>query len=151
MGRVADRRGIEGLPLQLMIVAIVAGITAPVVYAGLDAYDRGQVESRVRGELTRLARAAQQYRLAGGGAETLHLDLRGGYFVPLEWVVIGDRPGGPFQNIVRYRVGGDNRAIVVERPPVSMAGPDGAALSLVAGEVSVHIEVLEDRVVLSVV
>jgi len=151
MGLLRDRRGIEGLPLQLLIVAIVAGITAPMVYAGLDAYDRGQVESRVRGELMRLVRAAQQYRIAGGGSETLELDLRGGYFVPVERVLIGDEAGGPFQSAIRYRVGGDERAILAERPSVSMAGPDGKALSLVAGAYAIRLEVLEDRVVVGVV
>ena len=60
MGLPRDEGGIEGLPLQLLIVAIVAGITAPIVYAGLGAYDHGQVASRVEGEVLRLTRAAQQ-------------------------------------------------------------------------------------------
>jgi len=38
----------------------------------------------------------------------------------------------------------------VERPSVPMAGPDGKALSLVAGLYRVHLEVLEDRIVVSV-
>ncbi len=148
---IRDRRGVEGLPLQLLIVAIVAGITAPAVYAGLDAYDRGQVESRVRAELLRLTRAAQQYRIAGGGSETLDLDLRGGFFTAMEYAMIGDRAGSPLQSTVRYRVGGDERTIVVERPSVPMAGPDGEALSLTAGTASIRLEVLEDTIRVSVV
>lgn len=148
---IRDRRGIEGLPLQLLIVAVVAGITAPAVYAGLDVYDRGQVESRVRGELLRLTGAAQQYRIAGGGSETLDLDLRGGYFTAMERVAIGDRAGSPLQSTVRYRIGGDDRTIVVERPSVPMAGPDGEALALMAGRVSIRLEVREESVVVSVV
>ncbi len=148
---IRDRRGIEGLPLQILIVAVVAGITAPAVYAGLDSYDRGQLESRVRGELLRLTGAAQQYRIAGGGSETLDLDLSGGYFTAMEGVEIGDRAGGPLQSTVRYSIGGDERTIVVERPSVPMAGPDGGALALTAGRVSVRLEVHEDSVVVSVV
>ncbi len=146
-----DAAGIEGLPLQLLIVAVVAGITAPVVYAGLATYDRGQVESRVRGEILRLTRAAQQYLIAGGGAETLGLDLEGGTFTSVLYVTVGDVVGGPFASTVRYRLSGDaEETILVDGPSVPMAGPDGKALSLVAGLYRVHLEVLEDRVVVSV-
>jgi hypothetical protein len=123
MGPSGDVRGIEGFPLQLLIVAIVAAITAPVVYAGLETYDRGQVESRVRGEVLRLTRAAQQYLVAGGGAETLALDFRGGFIVSVQYVWIGDRVGGAYGNAVRYRIGGGSeRVVLVENPPVAMAG-----------------------------
>ncbi len=146
-----DRRGIEGLPLQLLIVAVVAGITAPVVYAGLATYDRGQVESRVRGEVLRLTRAAQQYLIAGGGAETLSLDLRGGTFTSVLYVTIGDAVGGPLASTVRYRLSGDTEeTILVEKPTVPMAGPDDKPLSLLAGVYDLHLEVLGDRVVVSV-
>ncbi len=151
MARIRDRRGIEGLPLQLLIVAVVAGITAPAVYAGLDAYDRGQVDSRVRGELLRLTRAAQQYVLAGGGSETLRLDLRGGFLTPVDGVVIGDRADGPRRSVVGYRIDGDERLIVVEHPAVSMAGPDGAALTLAAGPVALHVEAIGDTIAVRVV
>jgi len=147
----SDGAGIEGLPLQLLIVAIVMGITVPVVYAGLDAYDHGQVQRRIEGELLRLTHAAQQYSIAGGGAETLALDLRGGSFTSLEYVWIGDRPGGPFTNVVRYRISGEGeQAIVVDRPTVSMSGPSGTTLVLGAGTIEIHLEVLEDSVVVSV-
>ena len=91
MGLREDAAGIEGLPLQLLIVVVILGITVPVVYAGLDAYDHGQVRIRVEGEVLRLTRAAQQYAVAGGGAETLEVDLRGGTFASLMYVWIGDR------------------------------------------------------------
>src|SRR3989304_2070275 len=109
MGLHGDAAGIEGLPLQLLIVAIVMGITVPVVYAGLDAYDHGQVARRVEGEVLRLAHAAQQYAVAGGGAETLELDFRGGSFTSVLYVWIGDRPGGAFPNVRRYRLEGGAR------------------------------------------
>jgi len=147
-----DAAGIEGLPLQLMIVAVVAGLTAPVVYAGLDAYDPGQLETRVRGEVLRLTRAAQQYAIAGGGAETLALDFRGGLFTSIEYVAIGDRPGGPLANVVRYRIGGQGeRIVLVDRPAVALVGPDNRTLALGAGLYAIHLEVRDDRVVVSVV
>jgi len=146
-----DAAGIEGMPLQLLIVAIVAGITVPVVYAGLDAYDRGQVETRVRGEAFRLMRVAQQYSVAGGGAETLQVDLRGGAFVPLLYLRIGDHGGGPYANVVRYRIGGeDERFVLAEHPTVLMAGTDGETLALGPGTYAIHLEVVDDRVVVSV-
>ena len=151
MGLHGDAAGIEGLPLQLLIVAIVMGITVPVVYAGLDAYDHGQVARRVEGEVLRLTHAAQQYAVAGGGAETLELDFRGGSFTSVLYVWIGDRPGGAFPNVVRYRIAGEGeRAVLVEKPTVSMAGPDGKTLVLGAGTYAIHLEVLDDSVVVSV-
>ena len=151
MGLPRDEGGIEGLPLQLLIVAIVAGITAPLVYAGLDAYDRGEVARRVEGEVLRLTRAAQQYAVAGGGGETFVLDFHNGLFVSVLYVWIGDGAGGPFANVVRYRIAGEGeRAVLVERPAVSMAGPDVKTLALAAGRYELHLEVLGDSVVVSV-
>ncbi len=151
MGLRGDAAAIEGLPLQLVIVAIVAGITAPAVYAGLDAYDHGQVTVRVHGEVLRLTRAAQQYAIAGGGSETLELDFRGGLMASVLYVEIGDRPGGPLGNVVRYRIGGEGeRVVLVDRPAVSMTGPQNRTLELGAGLYEIHLEVLDDRVVVSV-
>jgi hypothetical protein len=71
--------------------------------------------------------------------------------VSVEYVWIGDRPGGPFANVVRYRIaGGGERFVLVERPAVSMAGPDGKTLGLGAGSYEIHLEVLHDSVVVSV-
>ena len=106
-----DAAGIEGLPLQLMIVAVVAGLTAPGVYAGLD-----------------------------------------GLFTSIEYVAIGDRPGGPLANVVRYRIGGQGeRVVLVDRPAVALVGPDNRTLALGAGLYAIHLEVRDDRVVVSVV
>src|SRR5437899_10405324 len=117
MGLSLDQGGIEGLPLQLMIAVSVAGITAPLVYAGLDAYDRGEVARRVEGEVLRLTRAAQQYAVAGGGGETFVLDFHNGLFVSVLYVWIGDGAGGPFANVAPDRTGGGgDRAGLVAAP-----------------------------------
>src|SRR5438309_1199333 len=179
-----DERGaIEGMPLQLMIAVIVAGIALAIILGWvlsiqtpnaigrvdgtpepvniqgdplaqaatktvtitLRAYDRKRVASRVEGEVLRLTRAAQQYAVAGGGAETLTLDFRGGLFASVEYVWIGDRPGGSFANVVRYRISGEGeRVVLVERPAVSLAGPDNRTLALRPGAYEIHMEVLHD-------
>jgi hypothetical protein len=52
---------------------------------------------------------------------------------------------------VRYRIAGEGeRAVLVEKPTVSMAGPDGKTLVLGAGTYEIHLEVLDDSVVVSV-
>src|SRR5438445_12144161 len=100
MGLSRDQGGIEGLPLQLLIVAIVAGITAPLVYAGLDAYDRGEVARRVEGEVLRPTRAAQQYAVAGGGGEASVLEYHIGLSLSAPYRWRGGGAGAPCASLV---------------------------------------------------
>jgi hypothetical protein len=99
-----DDAGIEGFPFRLLIVSVVVALTAPAVFGGLSAYDRAQVDARVRASVDRVVVAARQFYAAGGGGDRIDLDLRGGPTARVEYVLFGDVLGGPLAATVRYKL-----------------------------------------------
>ena len=146
-----DDRGLEGLPLQLLIVMIVVGFTVPAVYAGLASSERGQLDLRVRAAVQRVVAAAQAFYLAGGGSDVVEVDLSGLLTVSVDYVVFGG-PGGN-ASLVRYRLTGEpERFVLAEHPSVPMAARDGGPLALGSGRYRVLVEAAAgDFVRLSVV
>lgn len=134
-----DAEGVEGLPLRLLVAAIVAGLTIPTVVAGLTAYEAQQVELRTVQELDAVVRVAQQLYMSGDGAQDVRVDLAGGVTVRVEYAAIGDAPGGPLAPSVRFKLSGQPEVFLLADPPVPMAGEDGP-LSLGPGRHVVRVE-----------
>ncbi len=114
----------DGLPLRLLISAVVAGLTVPAILGGLGPLEADQASVRAQREIDRIVRSAQDFYLSGGGSEDLRIDLSGGFMARVESVRIGDAPGGPFAGTASYRVTGQAEAYLVLRPAVPLAGSD---------------------------
>ena len=131
-----EEDGLEGLPLQLIIVTIL--ITATVVPSLLlfEAYDRNNAETKILNELGFLAVRIQQVYLGGvGNAQTIEIELDGGFFSEVERVEIGDKPGGLWMTI-RYKLSERSEKIIsTENPVVPMGVEEGDLMkSLVLSE-----------------
>jgi type II secretory pathway pseudopilin PulG len=120
------------LPLRLLVSAIVVGVTAPAVVSGLSAVETAQASERAAAAVDALVRAAQDFYLAGGGAQAIPVDLGGGVTVRVESVTIGDAPGGPRATTAAYTLSGQPPVFLRTDPPVPMAG-DAGPLRLGAG------------------
>jgi len=120
------------LPLRLLVSAVVVGLTAPVFVSGLSAVEAAQASERAAGAVDALVRAAQDFYLAGGGAQTMPVDLAGGVTVRVESVTIGDAPGGPRATTATYKLSGQPPVFLLTDPPVPMAA-DGGPLHLGPG------------------
>lgn len=117
--------GIEGLPFQLLVSAVVVSLTVPTVFAGLSAYEVQQVSARAAAAVEAVVRVAQRFHLSGGGAQDVRVDLAGGLTARVESVAIGDVPDGAWAASARIRVSGRSEIVLVASPLVPMAGPDG--------------------------
>jgi len=72
------RRALEGMPLKLMIMALVISLAAPAVWGALSSFQDNVVESSLRTEAERLAAAMTDTLLAGeGNVRTIQVSLPG--------------------------------------------------------------------------
>ena len=126
------------LPLRLLVSVAVVGLTAPAVLGGLSVYEAEQASGRATEAVDRIVRTAQAFYLAGDGAEDVRVDLGGGVTSRVEYVMIGDAPGGARAPSASYKVSGQAAAFVLADPPVPMAG-DGGPLRLGPGAHTVRV------------
>lgn len=113
------------LPLRLFVSSVVVGLTAPAVLSGLAAVEAAQASERAAAAVDALVRAAQDFYLAGGGAQAIRVDLGGGVTVHVESVTVGDAPGGPLATTATYTLSGQLPVFLLTDPPVPMAGDAG--------------------------
>ena len=113
------------LPLRVLVSAVVVGLTVPAVLGAWSAYETDQASVRAVQAIDAIVRAAQQFYVAGGGAEDVRVDLGGGITARIEYVRIGDAPGGPLGPSASYRVTGQPEVLVLSDPAVPMSGLDG--------------------------
>jgi len=126
------------LPLRLLVSAVVVGLTVPAVLSGLSAYEAGQMSVRVEQGIDAIVRAAEDFYLAGGGAQTIRVDLDGGATVHVEYVIVGDAAGGPRATTAAYKLTGQQAVFLLSNPPVPMTGDQGP-LRLGPGRHSVRV------------
>ena len=131
----SDSSAVEGLPLKLIITALVLSITIPASVNALQAYDRIQAEEGVQAEVEHLALSARQVYLGGSGSQrVVQFNPKGGMFYTLEWVAIGGPVGSQNTSSIFYRFeGGSTRGIVLTNPQIPVQGEDGNAVMLGPG------------------
>ena len=113
------------LPFRVLVAAVVVGLTAPTVFAGLSAYESQQLSVRVLQGVDAIVQVAQQFYVSSGGAEDVRLDFGGGITARVDHVSIGDVSGGTLATTVRYRISGQPEAFLISDPPVPMEGEAG--------------------------
>jgi hypothetical protein len=118
-----DRRGVEGLPLRLLVTAAVLALTLPAVASGLLVHDLHRTDDRIRGELARVLTVAGRLALAGGGRATLDLDLRSGVFTSLQSATLRNVSG---TGVAEYTLGSQPpRLVTVPGTPPLDLGASG--------------------------
>jgi|SRR5437867_1466513 len=113
------------LPLRVLVSAVVVGLTVPAILSGLSAYEAGQISVRVEQGIDVIVRAAEDFYLAGGGAQTIRVDLDGGATIHVEYVLLGDAAGGPRATTASYKLTGQPVVFIRSNPPVPMEGEEG--------------------------
>jgi len=126
------------LPLRLLVSVAVAGLAVPAIVGGLSAYETGSASERALQAIDAVVRVAQSLYLAGDGAEDVRVDLGGGVTARVEYVSIGDAPGGARMPTASYKISGEAVAFLLADPPVPMA-TDGGPLLLAAGAHTVRV------------
>jgi hypothetical protein len=154
-----DRRAVEGIPLKLIIVAVILAITVPAAWYLFGIYDAAQTEERLKSELGRLEVSAKEVyagvsgRFSGGiwipgSSMRTEVDFRGGVFATIEYVKIGGKLGAADCSYtkIHYKLSSQPDAVlVIEDPNVPItskaAGGSGSGtLVLQKGTYSLFLE-----------
>jgi hypothetical protein len=62
-----DRRGLEGLPLKLIIMSVIISLSAPVVMGSLDDFERSTARSRLVAQVSIFISVVQEVITGGDG------------------------------------------------------------------------------------
>ena len=121
-----DGDALESLPLRLMIVAVVAGMSiAPAAEALKTLANQGFIQ-RCEAELDGLIRSSQSVLMEGSGSSrVLGLDFASEGSMYVEMVAIGGERGGPYMACVMLLLSNGNSIIrSATAPPVWLASSD---------------------------
>lgn len=142
-----DEKGVEGIPLKLIIVLVIVAITVPIAWKGLEGYDRVQTENNLRTELEFLSTNIKQIYLNGiGNAQDVKVDFTDGMMTKIERIEIGDTIEG-ISSSIRYKLNYKRTEfMVIENPNIplgNMTQGQIGPLSIGSGRHTIHLECKE--------
>jgi len=144
-----DCRAVESLPLRLMIVAVVVGLSVLPAAEALDTFRNRDLIRRAALELDEIMAVAQLMAIQGpGNVRTLAVDLRGDGSLRFDTLSIGDSEDGPNLSsaVLRFKNGAALSRSALE-PPVWLRSDSGSALTVDSPVFELRLEsVLEERV-----
>jgi hypothetical protein len=142
MARNQGIEAIEGMPLKLMIVALVMAITVPLIFTALRGFDVSKVENELVAEINDFIETIQMVYTSGpGNSAIIDFGTPDGSFTEVEKVIFGDVPGGQMRSVIRYQLrNGLETLIVVESPNVPMTTESNTALKIGAGNYAIKAE-----------
>ena len=142
-----DTRAVEGLPLKLIITAIVLAITIPLMFGALKTYDKSKVEQELNSEIDRFISAVQLIYSSGpGNSAVLEFRAAKGTFTGLDYIKFGDEPGGDYSSVIRYRISGmQETPTVIQSPNVPMMCSSNLTFEIMPGTYEIIAECLTSQ------
>jgi len=144
-----NEEGVEGIPFKLIIIVLIMALSIPLIFGGLENYDRTQTENDFRNELEFLITRAKQVYFGGtGNADNVEVNFRNSLFTRIEYIEIGDGPEGIWSSI-RYKLNHKGvETIVIEHPNIPLAYNDNGnfkSLEIGSGRFTIHLECRDDK------
>jgi len=137
-----DERGIEGLPLKLLILAIVMGISVPSILAMWSNVERVQIENRLESEMDYLIIRIQQVHRSGlGNAMSVEVNLKSGLMTSIEYVRVGDNLSSQTRSTIRWKLSGEAENTLLIEDQIPVCGRNTDAFELNEGHSSLYLEV----------
>ncbi|MFW5928035.1 MAG: hypothetical protein ACOCSL_02445 [Thermoplasmatota archaeon] len=88
-----DERGLEGMPLQLLIISIVLALAVPTIYSSVEYYDTRRTLKTLKSEIRFIGEKAEQVFVHGNGnSEVIEIDLSDGIFEKINTVKLCEDP-----------------------------------------------------------
>ncbi len=143
----ADTRAVEGLPLKLIITAIVLAITIPLMFGALKTYDKSKVEQEISAEIDRFISTVQLVYSSGpGNSAVLEFRAAKGTFTGLDYVKFGDEPGSNYSSVIRYKISGMQEVpAVIRSPNVPMMSTGNSTFEIMGGDYSIIAECMTSQ------
>ena len=141
-----DRRGIEGMPLKLLLTSLLISLTLPTVLGALQDYDRTLKVEELKVAVQKIRSAALSAYLAGpGNVRTVPIDLDIGGKVGQASITLGGRPGTSDSTVIRYFLqGSEMGSVFLLEPKVSIVPVGGELLKIDGSITSLRLECVCD-------
>lgn len=138
-----DVRGLEEMPLQLMIVAIILAITVPMIFDALGEFSEDQVESNIEEEVRKIITAVKlSYSSGVGTSIPVSVSFSDGVLCSIEYIRLGDALNSTYESIVRFKITDQPRTYIPVEPYVPMTnqqdGGESGPLVLGSGSYRLH-------------
>ncbi|MCD6462016.1 MAG: hypothetical protein J7L61_04670 [Thermoplasmata archaeon] len=137
-----DPRGLEGIPLKLMLAAAVIALSIPPAIQGLDSLSRSMERSALEEDIRGLLLAAGQVALGGeNGSRLISITVPDG----ADGLRIGGPPSSGVDSVSAeaYWRDGESVLYLSERPQVFLSTPEGRGLWLRPGERTVRLTAVD--------
>ena len=137
-----DEKALEGMPLKLLIVALVMGITLPSILAMWANVEKVQIGNHLLSEMDYLnIRINQVYRSGPGNTIIVELDLKSGIFTSIDYVLLGGGLDTHWKGTIRWKLAGEGENVIPIDGGVPVCGQSGEAFELNDGHSSLYLEV----------
>jgi hypothetical protein len=132
---------LEGMPLKLLIVALVMGITLPSVLAMWANVEKVQTGNHILSEMDYLnIRINQVYRSGPGNTITVEVDLKSGVFTSVDYVMIGGRLDTHWKSTIRWKLAGEGENVIPIDGGIPVCGENGGTYELNEGHSSLYLK-----------
>jgi len=134
-----DLRGLEGLPLKLLMVVLLASLSMPLFMGTLDSYMEELSIRGIEAEIDKVEETALSAFLGGPGSVrivTVALSDRTGENV----IVIGGPRGSPESHAVRFHAAGVVKWRYLDTVPIEISTKDDGPISLTSPGASLRFE-----------
>lgn len=100
---------VEGIPLQLIIIAIILAISLPIIFMGLDNADHSQTENNLKGEINAIKAMARSLFNGGvGNSDIIEVNFKNGLMTTIDYVKFGNNLASGRADIISYQIIGDS-------------------------------------------
>lgn len=118
----SDKRGLEGLPLQLLIISMVLAIGLPAVYTTVEHYDTESVIQNVESQAEFIAEKAKQLHAYGAGnSEVISVDLEDGLMRSIKFLEVCNQT---FRNLIQWETSGGNSGMLLLDNDITLFSED---------------------------
>ena len=133
---VKDDNAVEGIPFKLIIIVLILAISLPLIWTGLERYDRTQKESDLRNEIEFIITTIKFVYTSGEySSQAIDVNFASGFAAKVERVEIGDGRDGIYSSI-RYKLSNSRKmTIIIDNPNIPVANKTTQGIdALIVGE-----------------
>ena len=135
---IMDKKGIEGLPLKLLVTSIVMAIVIPIGWGAFSYYDLQTLTTKVETSMAGLVDLIETLSRNQGNRRSYVLDLEDGSISDVDYARLGGPIGSGWDQLINYSIEGKLTRIALEGYRVSTI--DNSTLKLSSGKITLGLE-----------
>jgi len=140
-----DGRGLESIPLKLILISLILALSLPIVVSSWMSYDRQQTINQLTSEFAYIEGQMEQIYDGGlgvGNSVVLEVNIRDGTFAKIECVDIGDADLTSLRGkSIHWRLRGEEEHIYIISNGIPAKSEDGGSFRLRHGLSELYLEI----------